>query len=463
MYDFSDVNTFSKLKFDLLPLTKFENIYSVFIVGNKFDLLDTNNKKFVLESDKADISNMITLDNNRFNLKYYNVSCKEYYNVTAFFSDVLTALVNPNHLLFEDADNNFVEASKNIGGSMGVGALGIGMTLTNGINNNFVHSSTNLIERSSLNFKKEFEMALIRIFRIFDQDNKKIISKKEFMKIHKQVFNISLEDDHFEALMELLKLIQEEEREKEKEKEEFRGLNSENVNNGYLRESFEDGVKDLNGITLENFILLNKTSIKMNQSKTPWTILRRFGYNDNLEIDSNYLEKEKGLILTKKSNEEINLTEKGINLLKKKFNLFSNDDQFLNEIQWNNLFICVPKKIFNSNFKEIKENFKLNNTEDKISMNEWVKLWHILTKMNHVNAFKIFTYLGFDFAFKEIFEINSKMTTENIQILSKEKNEGKQKILNVLYIYHNDFETVLMNYANKNNIVYKDNLIILVI
>jgi GTPase SAR1 family protein len=55
-YDFQKPNTFLKLKQEILPLAlTYDNLYSVIVVGNKFDLLDANNQKFAAEQDKEEI------------------------------------------------------------------------------------------------------------------------------------------------------------------------------------------------------------------------------------------------------------------------------------------------------------------------------------------------------------------------------------------------------------------------
>jgi len=59
-YDFQNPNSFLKIKQEILPLAlNFDNIYSIIIVGNKFDLLDSINQKFAADKDKEEIQNIL--------------------------------------------------------------------------------------------------------------------------------------------------------------------------------------------------------------------------------------------------------------------------------------------------------------------------------------------------------------------------------------------------------------------
>jgi len=43
------------------------------------------------------------------------------------------------------------------------------------------------------------------------------------------------------------------------------------------------------GIDLEGFIVLNKVSVNINETQITWNILRKYGYNDEFDIDNSYL------------------------------------------------------------------------------------------------------------------------------------------------------------------------------
>uniref|UniRef100_A0A672RZQ4 Mitochondrial Rho GTPase 1-A n=1 Tax=Sinocyclocheilus grahami TaxID=75366 RepID=A0A672RZQ4_SINGR len=55
-----------------------------------------------------------------------------------------------------------------------------------------------------------------------------------------------------------------------------------------VRKNMSDGVKD-NGLTLKGFLFLHTLFIQRGRHETTWTVLRRFGYDDDLELTQEYL------------------------------------------------------------------------------------------------------------------------------------------------------------------------------
>ena len=240
MYDFSMNNTFNKLKNDFLPiLNSIESIYSILIVGNKLDMIDVNSQKVSVELDRKEVEKF--QEDDKINIKYFAISCKNYLNISILFSNMIDSLVNPIHLLYK-----------------------------NDI------------------FNQKFIKALIRIFRILDKDKKGIISKSQFVKIHESVFNASLSNDHFIVINDLLK-----------------DLGSTNL------------IMD-SGINLQNFISLNEASVQLGESQIAWTILRKYGYSDDLTLDYWYFNEKK----FEESNYVYELTDCAKNLLIDLFSQF---------------------------------------------------------------------------------------------------------------------------------------------
>uniref|UniRef100_A0A8C9W597 Ras homolog family member T1a n=1 Tax=Scleropages formosus TaxID=113540 RepID=A0A8C9W597_SCLFO len=55
-----------------------------------------------------------------------------------------------------------------------------------------------------------------------------------------------------------------------------------------VRRNMADGVQD-NGLTLKGFLFLHTLFIQRGRHETTWTVLRRFGYDDDLELTQEYL------------------------------------------------------------------------------------------------------------------------------------------------------------------------------
>ena len=96
----------------------------------------------------------------------------------------------------------------------------------------------------------------MRIFRILDTDNDGYMNDDELTSFQKKVFNQNLKKNYITAFKELLVL----------ECDEFEE---------------KDAIK---GITFEAFKTFNRILIKKLKMEICWTILRYFGYDNELRI-----------------------------------------------------------------------------------------------------------------------------------------------------------------------------------
>jgi hypothetical protein len=333
MYDFSNSNTFNKLKFELLPLLNFDNIYSILVVGNKIDLLDTNQQKFVIEQDRKEIEKY--QEDMVIDIKYFYISCRNYLNISMLFNNLIESLIYPTHILYT---NN--------------------------------------------TFNERFIKALTRIFRIFDKERKGIISKKQFTKIHENIYGIPLSNDHFSVLTDFLKEI--------------------NPNTSI---NFE------NGITAENFIALNKASVQLGDTQIPWTLLRRYNYNDSLELDE-------GLLRIP----DIDICEYAVELS-------DTAKALLAEIYGaSELFYTYVL----GNINEIVENFRITNID------EWLLAWNCFVRVSYREAYIVFLYLGFDLEFSNF---TKKMKRSEISLVEP----LKLKTIYICFLSDNSTNIVKMN------------------
>ncbi|XP_041076689.1 mitochondrial Rho GTPase 1-like isoform X1 [Polyodon spathula] len=100
--------------------------------------------------------------------------------------------------------------------------------------------------------------ALTRIFKITDQDNDGILNDAELNFFQKTCFNTPLAPQALEDVKNV------------------------------VRKNVSDGVFD-NGLTLKGFLFLHTLFIQRGRHETTWTVLRRFGYGDDLELTQDYL------------------------------------------------------------------------------------------------------------------------------------------------------------------------------
>ncbi|XP_069005342.1 mitochondrial Rho GTPase 1-A isoform X3 [Embiotoca jacksoni] len=100
--------------------------------------------------------------------------------------------------------------------------------------------------------------ALTRIFKVSDLDNDGILNDNELNFFQRTCFNTPLAPQALEDVKNV------------------------------VRRNMTDGVTD-NGLTLEGFLFLHTLFIQRGRHETTWTVLRRFGYDDDLELTQEYL------------------------------------------------------------------------------------------------------------------------------------------------------------------------------
>ncbi|KAM9856524.1 mitochondrial Rho GTPase 1b isoform 1-T1 [Aulostomus maculatus] len=100
--------------------------------------------------------------------------------------------------------------------------------------------------------------ALTRIFKVSDLDNDGILNDNELNFFQRTCFNTPLEPQALEDVKNV------------------------------VRRNMSDGVCE-NGLTLKGFLFLHTLFIQRGRHETTWTVLRRFGYDDDLELNQDYL------------------------------------------------------------------------------------------------------------------------------------------------------------------------------
>ncbi|XP_048103409.1 mitochondrial Rho GTPase 1b isoform X5 [Alosa alosa] len=100
--------------------------------------------------------------------------------------------------------------------------------------------------------------ALTRIFKVSDLDNDGILNDNELNFFQRTCFNSPLAAQALEDVKNVVR---------------------KNINNGVCD----------NGLTLNGFLFLHTLFIQRGRHETTWTVLRRFGYDDDLELHQDYL------------------------------------------------------------------------------------------------------------------------------------------------------------------------------
>ncbi|XP_040031859.2 mitochondrial Rho GTPase 2 [Gasterosteus aculeatus] len=171
-----------------------------------------------------------------------------------------------------------------------------------------LHPTAPLYDPEDKQLKPLCVRALSRIFYISDQDNDRILSDAELNCFQKSCFGNPLAPQALEDVKTV------------------------------VWKNTSDGVQD-NGLTLNGFLFLNTLFIQRGRHETTWTILRKFGYDDNLELTDDYLYPE--LRVPVGCTTEFN--HLGHQFLQRLFDKYDEDkDSALSPAELRNLFCVCP-------------------------------------------------------------------------------------------------------------------------
>ncbi|KAK6329022.1 mitochondrial Rho GTPase 2 [Coregonus clupeaformis] len=171
-----------------------------------------------------------------------------------------------------------------------------------------LHPTAPLYDPEDKQLKSMCVRALSRIFSISDQDHDRILSDTELNCFQKSCFGNPLAPQALEDVKTV------------------------------VWKNTSDGVQD-NGLTLNGFLFLNTLFIQRGRHETTWTILRKFGYDDSLELTDDYLYPQ--LRVPVGCTTELN--HLGHQFLQRLFDKYDEDkDSALSPAELKNLFSVFP-------------------------------------------------------------------------------------------------------------------------
>uniref|UniRef100_A0A6Q2WTI7 Mitochondrial Rho GTPase n=1 Tax=Esox lucius TaxID=8010 RepID=A0A6Q2WTI7_ESOLU len=171
-----------------------------------------------------------------------------------------------------------------------------------------LHPTAPLYDPEDKQLKPMCVRALSRIFSISDQDHDRILSDAELNCFQKSCFGNPLAPQALEDVKTV------------------------------VWKNTSDGVQD-NGLTLNGFLFLNTLFIQRGRHETTWTILRKFGYNDSLELMDDYLYPQLRVPLGCTTE----LNHLGHQFLQRLFDKYDEDkDSALSPAELKNLFSVFP-------------------------------------------------------------------------------------------------------------------------
>ncbi|KAG5514439.1 hypothetical protein RHGRI_035752 [Rhododendron griersonianum] len=155
-----------------------------------------------------------------------------------------------------------------------------------------------------------------------------------------------------------------------------------------VQEQLPDGVNEL-GLTLTGFLFLHALFIEKGRLETTWTVLRKFGYDDDIKLRGDLL-----AVPSKKApDQSVELTGEAVEFLKGVFSLFDNDkDGALRHSELEDLFSTAPESPWDeAPYKEAAERTLLGG----ISLNSFLSQWAFMTLRDPARSLANLIYIGY--------------------------------------------------------------------
>ncbi|XP_046856446.1 mitochondrial Rho GTPase 1-A-like [Xenia sp. Carnegie-2017] len=199
--------------------------------------------------------------------------------------------------------------------------------------------------------------ALTRIFKICDLKGDRILDDEELNRFQYQCFKSPLKDEEVNDVKNCVK------------------------------RNTADGLKN-NGLTLTGFLFLHKLFMERGRHETTWTVLRKFGYGDDLELREDY--GDAGLDIPSRSTTE--LSELGNDFFTRLFEKCDKDkDGALSPEELEDLFSVCPIMPWNEEVLSCIQ----TNENGWITYDSYIALWVLTTYLDCNRVFSWLSYFGY--------------------------------------------------------------------
>ncbi|XP_071697808.1 mitochondrial Rho GTPase 2-like [Rutidosis leptorrhynchoides] len=155
-----------------------------------------------------------------------------------------------------------------------------------------------------------------------------------------------------------------------------------------VQEHVHDGVNHL-GITLSGFLYLNLLFVEKGRLETTWTVLRQFGYNDDLELRKEDLP----VPSVKAADQSVELTSEAVDFLKGIFRSFdSNKDGALQDYELDKLFSTAPESPWDEHpYKDSVERTE----QGDVKLSGFLSQWDLMTLLDPPKSLAYLIYIGY--------------------------------------------------------------------
>ncbi|KAG7661383.1 GEM1 [[Candida] subhashii] len=226
------------------------------------------------------------------------------------------------------------------------------------------HPISPVFDAKEGNLKPAAIAALKRIFFLSDTDQDGYLNFNELSKLHEKCFEEPVTEMEYEDIVN-------------------------HLNRKILPDQLSSNI---DGISEDGFILLNRMYAEEGRHETIWCILRAFNYTNSLSLSDKFLFPS----LEVNPHSSVELSPSGYRFFVDLFIKFDKDnDGGLNEDELNNLFRPTPgiPKLW------VETQFPASivcNEEGYVTLQGWLAQWNLTTFLSYKTTLEYLGYLGFD-------------------------------------------------------------------
>ncbi|KAK9062265.1 hypothetical protein SSX86_019451 [Deinandra increscens subsp. villosa] len=221
-----------------------------------------------------------------------------------------------------------------------------------------LHPTAPLFDQEAQTLKPRCVRALKRIFILCDHDRDGALSDAELNDFQVKCFNAPLQPSEIVGVKRV------------------------------VQEKLPEGVSE-NGLTLTGFLFLHALFIEKGRLETTWTVLRKYGYNNDIRLGDDQL-----LAPIKRTpDQSVELTSEAVEFLRGVFTMFDSDgDGALNAHELEDLFSTAPESPWN---EAPYANAAEKNALGGLSLDGFLSEWAFMTVIDPVLSVENLIYIGY--------------------------------------------------------------------
>ncbi|KAJ4877678.1 Mitochondrial Rho GTPase 1 [Raphanus sativus] len=222
-----------------------------------------------------------------------------------------------------------------------------------------IHPTAPLFDQETQTLKPRCVRALKRIFILCDHDKDGALSEAELNAFQVKCFHAPLQPSEVEGVKRV------------------------------VQEKLPEGVNEV-GLTLTGFLFLHALFIEKGRLETTWTVLRKFGYNNDIRLADELLPPS---LFKREPDQSVELTDVAIEFLKEKYMLFNADgDNNLRPQEIEDLFSTAPESPWKeAPYQDAAEKTALGG----LSSDAFLSLWSLMTLLEPARSVEHLIYIGF--------------------------------------------------------------------